>query len=56
MAEDLSRRDLTINAIAKSDGGDIIDPFGGVTDIHAGVLRHVSEAFVEDPLRVFGVA
>ena len=52
---DLARRDLTINAIAK-DGERIIDPHGGQADLAAGVLRHVSPAFAEDPLRVFRVA
>lgn len=53
---DLARRDLTINAIAEDAGGALIDPFGGVRDIAARVLRHVSPAFVEDPLRVLRVA
>ena len=52
---DLARRDLTINAIAK-DGDQLIDPHGGQADLAAGVLRHVSPAFAEDPLRVFRVA
>ena len=52
LEDDLKRRDLTINAIAQADNGDIIDPYGGQTDLRAGVLRHVSDAFVEDPLRV----
>jgi tRNA nucleotidyltransferase (CCA-adding enzyme) len=53
---DLARRDLTINAIARDDDGTLIDPHGGVADLHAGILRHVSPAFAEDPLRVLRVA
>lgn len=53
---DLARRDFTINAIARSDDGQLIDPYGGRRDIDARVLRHVSEAFVEDPLRVLRAA
>ena len=49
---DLRRRDLTINAIAENDEGQLIDPYGGVADIENRVLRHVSPAFAEDPLRV----
>ena len=56
LIEDLRRRDLTINAIAQGEDGELIDPYGGVADLHARVLRHVSPAFVEDPLRVFRVA
>lgn len=56
LAEDLARRDLTINAIAESPTGEIIDPFNGQEDIRQGILRHVSPAFVEDPLRVLRVA
>ncbi|MEM7467049.1 MAG: multifunctional CCA addition/repair protein, partial [Pseudomonadota bacterium] len=52
LEEDLARRDLTINAIAKDQDDNIIDPFNGVADLRAGILRHVSDAFVEDPLRV----
>ena len=55
LAEDLSRRDLTINAMAK-DGERLIDPHGGQRDLAARMLRHVSPAFAEDPLRVFRVA
>lgn len=55
LEEDLLRRDLTINAMAK-DGEAIIDPYGGQRDLAARVLRHVSPAFAEDPLRVFRVA
>ncbi len=56
LEEDLRRRDLTINAIAQDQDGRLIDPFGGRADLADRVLRHVSEAFVEDPLRVFRVA
>lgn len=56
LEEDLERRDLTINAIARDAGGTLIDPFGGAADIEQQVLRHVSAAFAEDPLRVFRVA
>ena len=54
--EDLLRRDLTVNAIAEDDKGTLIDPFGGLEDIGKRTLRHVSPAFVEDPLRVLRVA
>lgn len=57
LEEDLARRDLTVNALALDENtGEIIDPFNGRADIEAGLLRHVSEAFVEDPLRVLRVA
>jgi tRNA nucleotidyltransferase (CCA-adding enzyme) len=56
LEEDLSRRDLTINAIAMDAAGNVIDPYGGQADIEARVLRHVSAAFAEDPLRVLRVA
>ena len=56
LEEDLLRRDLTINAIAKSDSGNLIDPYGGQQDLNNKVLRHVSAAFSEDPLRVLRVA
>ena len=56
LEEDLIRRDLTINAIAQDKQGRLIDPYGGQTDIEHRVLRHVSEAFAEDPLRVLRVA
>ena len=56
LEEDLQRRDLTINAMARGDDGALVDPYGGVDDLRAGVLRHVSAAFVEDPLRVLRVA
>lgn len=54
--EDLERRDLTINAIAKDEEGNMYDPFGGLNDIKNKVLRHVSSAFEEDPVRVLRVA
>jgi len=54
--QDLLRRDLTVNAIAKNSEGKIIDPYGGLQDIESKILRHVSDAFVEDPLRVLRVA
>lgn len=57
LEEDLARRDLTVNAMAQDeDTGEIIDPFNGRSDLESGLLRHVSEAFVEDPLRVLRVA
>ncbi|WP_458070387.1 multifunctional CCA addition/repair protein [Rhodanobacter sp. BL-MT-08] len=56
LAQDLARRDLTINAIARDENGALTDPYHGVRDIEARVLRHVSEAFVEDPVRVLRVA
>src|SRR4030066_360123 len=56
LQEDLARRDLTINAIAKDQDGNIIDPFNGVADLEAGLLRHVSPAFSEDPVRVLRTA
>jgi tRNA nucleotidyltransferase (CCA-adding enzyme) len=56
LEEDLARRDLTINAIARDESGSLIDPYGGAADIEARMLRHVSDAFVEDPLRVLRVA
>ncbi|RZV37007.1 MAG: multifunctional CCA addition/repair protein [Chromatiales bacterium] len=54
--QDLQRRDLTINAIAKDADGTIIDPWGGLADIENRVLRHVSDAFLEDPVRILRVA
>ena len=54
--EDLGRRDLTINAIAKDADGSLIDPWGGLADVENRVLRHVSDAFVEDPVRILRVA
>ena len=57
LEEDLGRRDFTINAIAEDEeDGTLVDPFGGVRDIEARVLRHVGDAFVEDPLRVLRAA
>lgn len=56
LEEDLGRRDLTINAIAQAKDGSLIDPYQGQADIKARLLRHVSEAFTEDPLRVLRVA
>lgn len=56
LEEDLIRRDLTINAMAMDDSGKIYDPYGGQKDLADRVLRHVSEAFVEDPLRVLRIA
>ncbi len=56
LEQDLARRDLTINAMARDEQGTLIDPFRGARDLKAGVLRHVSPAFVEDPLRVLRVA
>ena len=56
LEEDLLRRDLTINAIAQADDGSLIDPYGGQQDIQAKLIRHVSPAFSEDPLRVLRAA
>ncbi|QSP94945.1 multifunctional CCA tRNA nucleotidyl transferase/2'3'-cyclic phosphodiesterase/2'nucleotidase/phosphatase [Marinobacter salinisoli] len=56
LEQDLQRRDLTINAIARDEQGQIIDPFDGQTDIRNRQLRHVSEAFAEDPLRILRIA
>ncbi len=56
LEEDLIRRDLTVNAMARSVAGELIDPFGGQRDLADRILRHVSDAFREDPLRVFRVA
>jgi len=56
LEEDLARRDLTINAMARGPDGELIDPYGGQRDLAARVLRHVSPAFAEDPLRVLRVA
>lgn len=56
LEEDLRRRDLTINAMAMDEAGQLIDPFGGKSDLEHGILRHVSPAFAEDPLRVLRVA
>ena len=56
LEQDLARRDLTINAMARDEAGGLIDPFGGERDLREGVLRHVSEAFAEDPVRILRVA
>ncbi len=56
LEDDLARRDLTINAIAQADDGSLVDPFGGQRDIAARVLRHVGEAFAEDPVRILRLA
>ena len=56
LEQDLQRRDLTINAMARDESGNLIDPFGGAADLERGVLRHVSAAFVEDPVRILRVA
>ncbi len=56
LEEDLGRRDLTINAMARGEDGALVDPFGGERDLREGVLRHVGPAFAEDPLRVLRVA
>jgi tRNA nucleotidyltransferase (CCA-adding enzyme) len=56
LEEDLARRDLTVNAIAKSDKGQIIDPYHGQRDLQDKILRHVSPAFAEDPVRILRVA
>ena len=54
--DDLSRRDLTINALAKDANGQLIDPFGGLKDLEKRLIRHVSDAFVEDPVRILRAA
>ena len=56
LEDDLRRRDLTINAMAQDDDGTLIDPYGGRRDLDARVLRHVSPAFAEDPVRILRVA
>jgi tRNA nucleotidyltransferase (CCA-adding enzyme) len=56
LEEDLSRRDLTINAMARSETGELIDPHHGLADLQARLLRHVSPAFAEDPVRILRVA
>jgi len=56
LEQDLERRDITINAIARDPSGEIIDPFNGRADLNKGILRHVSPAFAEDPVRVLRVA
>jgi tRNA nucleotidyltransferase (CCA-adding enzyme) len=56
LEDDLRRRDLTINAMAEDGDGNIVDPYGGRRDLDARLLKHVSEAFVEDPVRILRVA
>src|SRR6478735_7261921 len=56
LEEDLARRDLTINAMAQAEDGVVVDPFNGQADLRAKVLRHVTVAFREDPVRILRVA
>lgn len=56
LEEDLARRDFTVNAMAMNSRGDLIDPYGGLKDLQSKLMRHVSPAFVEDPLRVLRLA
>jgi tRNA nucleotidyltransferase (CCA-adding enzyme) len=56
LEDDLRRRDLTVNAIAEDEHGTLVDPFGGVADLRDHVLRHVSDAFAEDPVRILRLA
>jgi len=56
LEQDLSRRDLTINAMALDNEGRLIDPWGGQLDLEKGMLRHVSDAFAEDPVRILRIA
>ena len=56
LEDDLARRDLSINAIAKADDGSLVDPYGGQADLAARLFRHVGPAFVEDPVRILRVA
>ena len=56
LEDDLVRRDLTINAIAKDENGEYIDPYNGIADIENKILRHVSGAFLEDPVRILRIA
>lgn len=56
LADDLARRDLTINAMARAADGTLVDPFHGRHDLEAGILRHVGPAFAEDPVRILRVA
>jgi tRNA nucleotidyltransferase (CCA-adding enzyme) len=56
LEQDLARRDLTINAMARAEDGTLVDPFGGARDLAAKLLRHVSPAFAEDPVRLLRVA
>jgi tRNA nucleotidyltransferase (CCA-adding enzyme) len=56
LEDDLRRRDLTVNAIAEDEHGTLVDPYGGARDLEARTLRHVSEAFAEDPVRILRIA
>ena len=56
LKDDLARRDITINAIAEDENGNLIDPFRGQDDLNNGIIRHISNSFTEDPLRVLRVA
>jgi tRNA nucleotidyltransferase (CCA-adding enzyme) len=56
LAEDLTRRDLTINALARGDDGRVIDVFQGLDDLDQGILRHITPAFIEDPVRLLRIA
>jgi tRNA nucleotidyltransferase (CCA-adding enzyme) len=56
LEEDLARRDLTINALAQDTDGQLIDPFGGLEDLRQGLLRHITPAFAEDPVRLLRIA
>ncbi len=56
LEQDLRRRDLTINAIAKDENGNLIDPYNGIADLNNKILRHISEAFAEDPVRILRIA
>src|ERR1700752_2954818 len=56
LEDDLKRRDLTINAMARGEDGRLVDPHHGERDLRAGILRHVSDAFAEDPVRILRVA
>ena len=56
LEDDLVRRDLTINAIAKDENGKYVDPYNGIADIEKKILRHVSDAFLEDPVRILRIA
>lgn len=56
LEQDLERRDITINAMAEDADGNLIDPFNGMADLTAGIIRHVSDSFIEDPVRILRVA
>jgi tRNA nucleotidyltransferase (CCA-adding enzyme) len=56
LEQDLSRRDFTVNAIAQAEDGTLTDPYNGIADLRAGILRHVSAAFAEDPVRILRAA